>query len=293
MKKHKFLLYAFVIATNVCYMQEHKFNENFTIACHNCFERQFAERIEDVFVFTTTIEIDIWDTKIWFGLGGWKAMDGDWYVRHFPTDDGNINCCGGTLRDCLLRLKDWSDQNPDHNIITVFIDKKENWSDPNETRKPQDLDNLLLSIFSNEKIYTPKFLLKDKENLKVAVENNNWATLDSLRGKLAFIVTDGTVITTRKPLNEYLSQNNNPVCFVAPEIYSEHEINLPEGFSLENSSNVVFYNLHYANRNLAKNINTKKCLSRVYGSPETIESLHELKMGKVNFIALDNYKLEK
>lgn len=272
------------------YSQDSLYNVAYSIACHNCYDPRYAKNIEDVFLYTKTIEIDIWDSY-WLS-GGWKAMNNNWYVKHDPRDKGNINCCGGTFRDCLERIKAWSDQNANHNVITVFIDKKENWSEPNETRKPNDLDNLLISIFTKEKIFTPALLLKDKGHLKEALANYNWPAFDSLKGKFIFVITNGTLITSRNPLNEYLTlQKNNSVCFVAPEITNENQIIQPEKFSQENALNVVFYNLQYQNKSLGEKINSLKYISRLYGSPETIESYTDLVKSKINFVALFNYKL--
>ena len=59
---------------------------------------------------------------------GKKRMQQDWFVKHAPDKRGNINCCGGTFQNCLNRIKDWSENNPNHDVITLFIDKKENMS---------------------------------------------------------------------------------------------------------------------------------------------------------------------
>lgn len=290
--KHLFAVSVLISLTLISKSQNLQYNDNFSIACHNCYEPRFANAIEEVFPFTKTIEIDIWDTRKWFGIGGWKAMTKDWYVRHIATDKGNINCCGGSFRDCLTRIKVWSDRNPNHEPITIFIDKKENWSEDDETRKPGDLDNLLLSIFQKEKIFTPNDFLSNQKNLKAAASSNSWPLLDSLKGKIIFVITNGTEITSRNPLNEYLSsQQNNATCFVAPKIVSEDEILQPRGFAIENIDRIVFYNLQFANYKLSPKIHSLGCLTRVYGSPETIEIYNQLINEKVNFIAMDNYKL--
>lgn len=274
--------------------QNLQYNNNFSIACHNCYELRLANTIEEVFPFTKTIEIDIWDTRKWVGIGGRKAMTRDWYVRHLGIDKGNVNCCGGSFRDCLTRIKEWSDRNPNHEPITIFIDKKENWSEDYETRKPSDLDNLLLSIFPREKIFTPNDLLSNQNNLKAAALSNSWPLLNSLKGKIILVITNGTVITSRNPLNEYLSsQQSNATCFVAPKIASEDEILQPKGFAIENIDKIVFYNLEFANYKLSSKIHSLGCLTRVYGSPETLEIYNELINEKVNFIAMDNYKLAR
>lgn len=289
-----FLLFLFILVSINALPQATKYNKSNTIACHNCYDPQYAANIENVFPYTTTIEIDIWDNEI--GSGGigsilGKKLDQDWYVKHDPLHRGNLNCCGGTFRNCLQRIKDWGDKNPKHNIITVFIDKKENWSDLNEKRKPQDLDQLIQSIFTKESIYSSPNLLGDKGNLKGA-SATNWASLDALKGKYIFVITDGTEITSRKPLNEYIEAlQNNATCFVAPQISNENEIDNPIGFSAVNAKNVVFYNLQYPSGDLSKKIDSINCMSRIFSSPEKVASYQNLVNKKINFIALDNYKL--
>ena len=295
------IIYIVTILINnhqLVFAQGIPFNKKNTIACHNCYETQYATNVEDVFPYTTSIELDIWDSEIYSGFLGsifGSRMERDWFVKHEPLQKGNLNCCGGTFRNCLERINKWSDTNPRHEIVTIFIDKKENWSDDNETRKPNDLDNLLLSIFGEEKIFRPSKLLNSNNNLKEASSKGCWLTLDSLKGKFIFVITNGTEITDRNPLNEYLtSQKSKAVCFVAPEIKNENEIVSTRGFSQENEANICFYNLRYSYRYLSEKINSINCLSRVYGlpSPETIETFQELVKLKVNFIVLDNYKLK-
>ncbi|MCC6289832.1 MAG: hypothetical protein IT249_18290 [Chitinophagaceae bacterium] len=282
-------------ATGKC--QKVKYNQQFSIACHNCYERKYGN-INDVLPYTTIIEIDVWDN--FQGSGGifrsGNKMNQDWYVKHDVLQKGNVNCCGGSLRDCLTTIKKWGSEHPVHEVMTVFIDKKENWSGSNETRKPSDLDQLIISIIGKENIFTPSMLLRDKLNLKEAALANNWLILDSLKGKFIFVITNATEITHRNPLNEYLSaQKNDATCFVAAEIKNEDEILNPTNFFPENFSNVVFFNLNYSDRNLAPKINTINCLSRVFGtpSPESLEIFNELINDKVNFVAFDNFKLKK
>lgn len=235
-----------VLFYHTLFSQTTLYNKNYQIACHNCYDTQYAANIEDVFPFTTAIEIDIWDNFQGSGvLSAGNKMNNDWYVKHDPLQKGNQNCCGGSLGDCLKRIHAWSDKNPQHDVITIFIDKKENWSDPNETRKPIDIDNLIVTIFSKDAIFSPSNLIGDKANLKEA-SAFNWPSMDDLKGKFIFVITDGTQITSRKPLNEYVEAlKNAAICFVAPQILKENEIANPDGFSEPNAKNVVFYNLEY------------------------------------------------
>lgn len=276
--------------------QELKYSENYSIACHNCYEPQYASTIEDALSYTNTIEIDIWDSEMFFGIAadifGAERMEKDWYVRHEVKQRGNFNNCGGTFKKYLEKINKWSNENPGHEVVTVFIDKKENWSGADESRKPADLDELILSVFDKEKVFTPSALLKGKMNLREAARNN-WVSLDSLKGKFVFVITDATFFTSRSPLNEYLdARKNDAVCFAAPEITGVKDIPEPQDISTENADNIIIYNLHYSERKLAEAIHSLSFISRVYGAPETEEAYNELRNLRVNFIAMYNYKLD-
>lgn len=275
--------------------QEVKFNNNHTVACHNCYEKKLATNFQDVFNYTKTIEIDIWNEN--FGLGliarmlG-KSMDGNWYVKHKPQQRGNKNTVGGSFRDCLLQIKAWSDENPGHDAITIFIDKKQAWN-RERGKAPADLDHLLLSVFSKEDIFTPADLLQDKKSLKEAALTN-WPLLDSLKGKFVFVMTDGSFLNIRRPLNEYLNaQKEAAICFVSPRVVSEKHIVKPKGFSKANAQQVVFYNLKDDHGSLAENINALGCITRVYSSAkkESYDYYEQMVNQKVNFVAFYNYKV--
>jgi hypothetical protein len=275
--------------------QEVRFNNNYSVACHNCYEKKLATNLREVFNYTKTIEIDIWNEN--FGLGliarilG-KSMDGNWYVKHKPQQRGNKNTVGGSFRDCLLEIKTWSDANPEHDVITIFIDKKQAWI-REKGKGPADLDHLLLSVFSKNDIFTPADLLQDKASLKEAALTN-WPPLDSLKGKFVFVITDGTFMNLRRPLNDYMnSQKEAAVCFVSPRIDNEKKIWKLKGFSEENAQNVVFYNLKDEHGNLAEKINALECITRVYGPAkrESYDYYEQMVNRKVNFVAFYNYKV--
>lgn len=278
--------------------QDVKFNNSYSVACHNCYEKKRASDFQDVFTYTNTIELDIWNEN--FGIGFiagllGKSINADWYVKHKPQQRGNKNCVGGSFRDCLLQIKAWSDRHPEHDVITVFIDKKQNWWNGPGGKGPADMDSLLLSVFSKKSIFTPSDLLQDKATLKEA-SCTNWPSLQSLKGKFVFVITDGTFLNNRKPLNEYLSQEKtNAVCFVSPRIASEKEIFRPRGIARENAQNIVFYNLKEEHGSLAEKINALGCITRAYGSSrrESYDYYEQLVNEKVNFVAFYNYKLSR
>lgn len=290
-KRLLFVLSAFLIFPLNSICQEILYNNNYSVACHNCYEKKYSKNIGDALSYTKTIEIDIWDMPLIFNRSG--AMQNDWYVKHTFLEKGNKNCFGGSLANCLAEIENWSINNPDHNVLTIFIDKKQGWSRKNGSRKPQDLDKLILSVFGKEKIYTPKDFAGTGTDLRTAVKKHNWVPLSSLKGKIIFIITDATFFQLRNVvLNKYLQKvKDSAVCFVAPTIKKQGEISNPKGISTNNVSNIIFYNLNFKNRGLSENISLNNYVNRVFRAPETADGVNDLTGRKVNFVALFNYKL--
>jgi hypothetical protein len=250
--------------------------------------------MEEILNNTTTIEIDIWDNEVASGALGdvfGNKMDGDWYVKHDALHKGNLSCCGGSLRACLEQLKRWTDKKPTHEVITVFIDKKENWSESGEKRRPADLDDLLLSMFGREDLFIPADLIFNPKGTDRR-SRISWPGVEALKGKLIFVITDATSLNARIPLKEYLdTRGPDAVCFVAPRIKAADEILHIPKFSVSNCTDTFFFNLKYDDRAIGPEIHSSYGVSRVYGSPEDRDTIKQLQALKINFIALYNFRL--
>jgi len=269
------------------------YNNKYSVACHNCYEKKYSSSLEEALSYTSTIELDIWDSR--YFIGKKKCSGADWYVKHSLFQKGNNNCVGGSLRACLSEIEIWTRKNPAHDVITIYIDKKEGWGSSRSSRRPEDLDNLIASIFPAEKIYSPKQVLAENQSLRNSVNSCNWPSTFELKGKVIFVITDATMIKRKnKLLNKYLNtQKSQSLCFVAPLIKKQREIAMPGGISKCNAANIIFYNLKYKNAGLSSIINSRNFINRVYNSPETLASVSALADRKVNFIALHNYKLNQ
>jgi hypothetical protein len=267
------------------------YNNKYSVACHNCYQKKYSSSLEEALKYTSTLELDIWDSK--YFIGKKKLTGTDWFVKHSLFQKGNKNCEGGSLRLCLTEIAEWRKKNPDHDVLTIYIDKKEAWSCKKSGRKPEDLDKLISSVFPAGVIYSPKEVLQENESLRSSVHGCNWPSTKELKGKVIFVLTDAAILTRQnKILNKYLNkQQNNSLCFVAPKIKKQTEIIKPRGLSGNNSSNVIFYNLRYKDVGLSSAINSRNYINRVYNSPETLATVNALADRKVNFIALHNYKL--
>lgn len=269
------------------------YNNKYSVACHNCYEKKYSSSLEEALKYTSTLELDIWDSQ--YFIGKKKCPGTDWFVKHSLFQKGNKNCSGGTLRVCFNEIEEWTRKNPNHNVLTIYIDKKEGWGGSRSGRKPEDLDKLISSIFPMNKIYSPRLVLQENESLRNSVQGCNWPSTKDLKGKIIFVITDATFFGKRnKVLNAYLNQQqNNSLCFVAPLIKKQSEISKPKGLSSRNTSNVIFYNLRYKNAGLSPHISSNNYINRVYNSPETPATINALERRHVNFIALHNYKLSQ
>lgn len=277
--------------TNVS-AQDTLYNQKYTVACHNCYEKKYSCGLDEMFEYTSTIELDIWDSRCLFSKN--KVANNDWYVKHTFLQRGNKNCFDGSLKKCLQEIAKWSEANPNHEPVTVFLDKKEGWRKGKGFRQPEDLDNLIHSTVPAGKVFTPKELLSTID-LKSSIKTTNWPSVNSLKGKIIFVLTDAAILTKRNNiLNRYLDKRaSDAVCFVAPLIKKEKEIEHPKGIAESNAPNVVFYNLKYKNSYLSKEINCNNYINRVYKSPETVKTVSDLTEQKVNFIAMYNYRLRQ
>lgn len=271
-----FYFLALFLGINFLFSQEVNYQQHFTIASHNSYEKKYASNFEEVLNYVQAIEIDIWDS---YSLLRKKYLHENWYVRHSPFRKGNFNNLNGSFKDYLVFLKSWSDQNPNHSVITIFIDKKQNWKEANN---PEEFDKLIESIFSKNRLYTPKNLVE-----------NEFHSLENLKRKFIFVITDATLFNKEGPLNEYLKQRkDSAIAFVAPSIKKEVDIINPPKISNTYISKIKFYNMHYKYSKLVSKVREYKVLSRVYHCPENYKIIKGLIEKKVNFIAVNNFKIK-
>lgn len=268
------------------------YNNKYAVACHNCYEKKYSSSLEEALKYTSALELDIWDSR--YFIGKKKCSGTDWFVKHSLFQKGNKNCAGGSLKVCLTEIEEWIRKNPNHCVLTIYIDKKEGWGSRRSKRKPEDLDNLISSVFPQNRIYSPKEVLQNNDNLRGVIQKCNWPSTEELKGKIIFVITDAAMFGRKnKLLDKYLkNQQKRSLCFVAPLVKKQSEILKPQGLSQQNASNVIFYNLRYKNAGLSSFISSSNYINRVYNSPETLACVDTLEKRKVNFIALHNYKIE-
>ena len=117
-------------------------------------------------------------------------------VMHIQGYDNYSHCV--LLEDCLAQLKTWSDRNPEHSLVTVTMNVKEDriFEDLPEPRKfdsslLQELDDLLLDVFGRDRLLRPDDVRGNAETLRDAVLTKGWPRLSDVPQKFMFVLDEG------------------------------------------------------------------------------------------------------
>jgi hypothetical protein len=148
-------------------------------------------------------------------------------VLHVPDIDFRSHCL--TFLACLTEIKEWSDSNPDHLPIMITINPKDSGVKepgytsvlPFTTHVLDSVDQEILSVFPFERLITPDLVKGKLPSLRDAVTTRGWPVLDSLRGKLLFILDAGETTTEMyiapslkgKPMFANVAQDNPNAAF--------------------------------------------------------------------------------
>jgi hypothetical protein len=148
-------------------------------------------------------------------------------VLHVPDIDFRSHCL--TFLNCLTEIKEWSDANPDHLPIIITINpkdsgvKKEGFTSvlPFSTNVLDSLDQEIFSVIPTSRLITPDFIKGSHSSLREAVTTKGWPPIDSLRGKLLFVLDAGKSITamyinpspTGKPMFVNVDENDPNAAF--------------------------------------------------------------------------------
>ena len=118
-----------------------------------------------------------------------SLIDGELLVYHILAIDEDSTC--DRFVDCLGLVADWSDANPEHVPIMIWLEIK----DSTGGMAIDDLllvDQTILDVFSVDRIVTPDFVRGGYDSVREALEQEGWPTLGEVRGKVMFMVLNGS-----------------------------------------------------------------------------------------------------
>lgn len=117
-------------------------------------------------------------------------------LKMFHIQDIDFRSHHLLFRDCLLMMKKWSEENPDHTPVFVLINAKD--QKIKGTREPlpftkQALDSLdaeIRSVFTVDDLITPDLVRGNHESLEQAVLSNGWLELKDIKGRFLFVLDE-------------------------------------------------------------------------------------------------------
>jgi hypothetical protein len=115
--------------------------------------------------------------------------DGSFDVFHVPVVDELTTC--RSFVTCLQTIKDWSDLNPQHHILFILVEPKDEYDLDKITGHYDELDAAILSVWPTERVLRPDDVRNGHATLREALESDGWPTLGATRQKAMFIMLDG------------------------------------------------------------------------------------------------------
>ncbi len=192
-------------------------------SAHNSYQRQEAILDQLVYHRVRSLELDIHVGKTFE-----PTVDGNWYVYHTDITDDETWCV--QLDDCLDQIAAFDATLAEHELVTLWIDLKDPWSDGHG---PAELDARLTAAFGAS-IVAPAELLAacpDAADLQSALLDARcgWPELAALRGRVLVVLTGGS-----GNLRTYHDAPGDRLALVAPAIASTEEAATWPGTSVFN-----------------------------------------------------------
>jgi hypothetical protein len=173
---------------------------------HNSYERHEALVDQLAYHRVRSLELDIHRDGGVFG-----SEPGNWFVYHDVP--GSTTCL--RLSDCLQDVRAFTNGVVDHEVITLWLDLKDGFT---EGYGPAELD-VLLDEYLGSDLFTPGELMDrcpDAGSLRDAAFECGWPTLPELRGRVIVMLTGGTITQPEDRLARYAAEGQRG--FVAPNM---------------------------------------------------------------------------
>ena len=107
-------------------------------------------------------------------------------VYHLPVIDSRSTC--SLLVDCLRVLKGWSDSNPGHHPLFIWIEPKDELG--GGVFDMDALDAEILSVWPERRLVTPALVRGGRDSVREAIVKDGWPTLGTVRDRAMFMLLD-------------------------------------------------------------------------------------------------------
>lgn len=242
---------------------------------HNAYERDEALLDQMVYHRIRSLEFDIHN-----GKDDWPKVPEDWYVYH---DGWRSKTSCHRLSDCLGELRAFHLANPDHEVVTVFIDLKDSFE---ADRMPDQLDALIQRHLPPEWVFRPSQLrdaCPGAQTLKAAVTGDcAWPTHLQLRGRFIFALT-GSDLSAGSKLFTYAADDQAAharLAFVAPDLKRASGVARAQ-------PHAVFFNINASYAAVANDVHAAGFVGRVWDVNDE-STWRRVAVLDVNHIGTDN-----
>jgi hypothetical protein len=241
---------------------------------HNSYQRHEAIVDQLVYHRVRSIELDIHVGKTFE-----DTIPGDWFVYHTDITDDETSC--RRLSDCLQEIVVFAEAVPEHEVVTLLVDLKDDWAD---AHGPADLDVVLQSTLGDS-LFSPDDLraaCPGAADLASAVRDPacGWPRLPDLRGRVIVALTGGGVNGATSKLSTYLAEGER--AFVMPDAAGSPSLDAPH-------SGVAMYNASAEELDAAQAVVDAGFVARVWDLNEASawsdamdRGVHHLATDKVN-----------
>jgi hypothetical protein len=226
---------------------------------HNAYERDesIAEQLA-VHGFRS-LELDVHRERF-----GEPLLEREWYVYHADFPGFDDSSCA-TLGECLASVADYHQKDPDHDVLTLFLDLKQDFEAPHHL--PQDLDQRVRSSFPPGALVEPGDLVArcpTTGSLRGAVTGScSWPSLRELRGRILVVTTGGDLCASQGRLATYAAGGRSALdraAFVAPRVTDDCTF-----ARQDRPGYAIFFNLDRDALGHAAAISRAGLVSRAYG----------------------------
>lgn len=108
-------------------------------------------------------------------------------VLHIPVIDPNSVCAD--LEVCFGDIASWSERNPTHQMLVVWIEVKDEL-DAGTITDYAELDRVIRTAIGEERIYTMDDFMRGEASPRAALDAKGWPTVGETRGRVAVVLLD-------------------------------------------------------------------------------------------------------
>lgn len=222
---------------------------------HNAFDREEPLLDQLLYHRIRSLELDVHSHR-----EGTVAPPGEWFVYHEDNPIMRSSSCS-ELSDCLGQIAAFHRAFPRHEVVTLFVDLKEDFD---ENHRPSDLDDALAFALGRDNIVSPGDLMNacpTAVTVRGAVTRPcRFPTLAELRGKFILAMTGGAACEETSAITRYGGDHPSyRLAFTAPNVDARCPVS-----SYDARPDVVFFNMTFAERARAAEVKQRGLVARIY-----------------------------